>query len=202
MTARVDEANNRLRHEVHDLEERVAELEAERAELQLKLMRARGETGGTVDGGSIERRGLPDALPVAQAVEIDRSAHARDDDGDGRIDRVYVPIEPRDGRGRFVQTAAWARVSVETIPPAGEGEPRTLGWVELDPQALRDAFRSGLTGAHYTVWVSIEAGAVDVEPTTAEGERRTLLVRVRLDDQLTGATLRAERLVGLRAMVD
>lgn len=197
MTAKVDEANNRLRHEVRTFEDRVAELEAENAELRVRLAREQGDP----DQPSVERQALPDALPVAQSVEIGRAAHARDDDGDGVADRVYVPIEPTDGRGRFVQVAARAWVAVETVPQAGAGDPQTLARVEIDPESLRDAFRSGLTGAHYTVWAPIDGDAVDLAPATA-GDDAKLLVRVRLDDQLTGATLRAERLVDLRAMVD
>lgn len=192
-TARVDEANNRLRHEVVELEDRIAALEAERNELATKLERMAAAEAQTDAESAFAA--LPAELPVAQDVAVGRSAHARDDDGDGLVDRVYAPVSTVDGRGRFVQVAATLTVRAAVLPDVDDGEPMQAGRVELDPAALRDAYRTGIAGAHYAVWIPIDPGAA---PVTESGK---MLITIRLEDRLTGAELRADRMIELRNAV-
>jgi hypothetical protein len=83
--------------------------------------------------------------------------------------------------GRLSATAAVLPLDADAV---------TLGRVTLDPLQLRDAYRSGLTGTHYTVQIPIA-----VPP----GQRdATATVKLEFVDGQTGQTRSAERSIPLR----
>jgi|GEM_PF-666300 len=196
--------NDRLRREVLSLESRISSLESGNAELRARLAEA-------------ERRGeapmpesVREALPRAGRLEL--LEPLRDLSVDGRdTGRVRVRVRPIDGRGRFVQVAGSLTVEVIVLPPLLAGangaaraeadhapipmsedrlfrEPpigigaRRLAHVTLTPAELREAYRAGLSAPSY--WVDIPGVFGTPE----------LLVRVRLEDAVTGVTHTAERL--------
>jgi hypothetical protein len=162
-----------LENENRQLARRVEELETE-----LQMAAARPES-------------LPEAVRAAQPhvadIALGRLSHVVDLDEDGRPDRVRLYVEPRDGRGRFVQLVGTLSVNAALMPAEAAAE--TVGRLTLGPLELRDAYRSGITGTHYTIEVP-----VTLPPAAAE---REILVRVVYVDGRTGAEHTAQRAVPL-----
>lgn len=106
---------------------------------------------------------------------------------------LAIHLEPRDGRGRFLQIVGSLELEA-TLLPLG-GEPRLLGRWSYGPLAVRDAWRGGLTGGHYTFRepVSLPHGL----PAPTE-----IVVQLRFEDAIDGgatALLRSVAVVDLEA---
>ena len=89
-----------------------------------------------------------------------------------------------------VRSGEAGRLTVEAllIPAPGEQESSIrLAGAELDPAELREAYRSGLTGAFYIVKLEI--------PADADYDTGSLLIRAELFDGVTGLTHRVERVI-------
>jgi hypothetical protein len=146
--------NDALRARVHELESRVEALEAERDELAAELAAA----GHEVEPDVLE------SVPRVTGLELSRLSHFRDG-------RVVLYVEPLDGRGRFVQLAGELTAVVALLD--GDDGVEMLGEATLDPATLRDAYRSGFSGTHYTVEVEVagdRTGAVaDARVTYVDG---------------------------------
>lgn len=171
--------NDRLRKAMVEKDARIAALEGDKAELIVKL------AGG-------ERRGLhlpPDAaatLPVATGVDVGRFSGLLPASAKGAATGCRVEFSPRDGRGRFVPVAG----SVKARVLLDGAEPRLLGEVALDAAAVREAYRSGLTGTYYECEVPLAA------PLERPGEADpAVVVRLELTDAMTGEVLKAERTI-------
>lgn len=181
-SADIAQANDELRDRVVDLEDEVRELRDLNAELEVKLAAA----GAATPAGELPER-VRASIPRVTRISISRLSHARDDDGDGRVDRLTLYLLPADGRGRFVQLVGEATASA-TVPVVG-GPPLAIGDLTLDAPAVRDAYRSGLTGTHYTIELPVELPEGDPPATCT--------VQVAFDDALTGRRHSASRTVDL-----
>jgi hypothetical protein len=90
------------------------------------------------------------SLSAARRLAVDSSA------GEGATGRgtVALVLVPRDGLGRFLQVAGRLEATFAVLVP---GEPPLPGaTVRLSPAALRDRYRTGFLGEHYTVEAPIE----------------------------------------------
>jgi hypothetical protein len=167
--------NDRLREQVMDLETEVTSLRRANEELEAQLV-------VDTDDPAAAAAEIRANTPRAAAIDISPRSHLqRDETGD----RVIVYVQPRDGRGRFVQLVGHLSVHVALVPTAADA--RTLGRVQLAPGALRDAYRSSFAGTHYTVEVPTET--ID---RAAEAD-----VRVHFNDGWTGRELEGHRSVKL-----
>jgi len=134
--------NDLLRARVMDLETQVQELTDRNQELAAALTQVETPPG---EPPEVVRA----ATPHVVRVEIDRLSHALDEDGDGQVEALKIFVKPADGMGRFVQLAGWLSVHAADLPPGAEA--RTLGRITLDPTEVRQAYRAGFLGTHYTV---------------------------------------------------
>jgi hypothetical protein len=177
-----------LRERVMLLEREVAQLERENAELRAELRQmARREQRVDED--------VLTATPRVTSINIGRLSHARDTLGDGVPDILRLYINPLDGRGRFVALTGPLRVHAAILPERTEAI--TLGRIELDPEAVRDRYRSGITGTHYTIELPIDwPGDVDAEAFITADKR--LMVSVLYEDGWTGEQFATEQAVRIR----
>jgi hypothetical protein len=90
---------------------------------------------------------LAEATPALAAFSVSTLSSATFVDANSA--EVALVFVPTDGRGRFLQVAGSLKVSVAAVV-AGE-TPQPAGSITLGPKALRDAYRSGFMGTHYTV---------------------------------------------------
>lgn len=143
----------------------------------------------------MREQALPDealaALPRLAGVEIGRYTGVRDTGGSPEPDVLDVDIRTFDGRRRFVQVAARMGVDVFRLGPviAGEGHAdrsmERIGAVRLSPMEVREAYRSGLLGANYSVRIPL--------PEDDEAPIADLLLRVEVVDALSGSVYRDEK---------
>jgi len=166
----------RLTGEVQSLESRIAQLEAE-------LAVARRDRPDP----------LPEALPIPVRLELGRlsgavlTTRSRDAEAPPESTLVRLYLQPLDGRGRFAHPLG--DLDVELLGWRPQGDPVLIGRLHLTPAELSDAFRSGLTGTHYTIEIPISP------PLTSD---QSLIVRCRLQDELTGRTTTLERVLPAR----
>lgn len=138
----------------------------------------------------------PDALPPeirentphVASISIGPRSHVRDQDDDGIPDRILVYVTPADGYGRFIQLVGSLSMHAVILPP--DADAITIGRVTLEPFELRAAYRSGITGTHYTIELPIEN-----LPKPAES---TCILRVLFEDGLTGQQRSAEHEVSFQ----
>jgi hypothetical protein len=170
------------RDRIRALEERIIGLERANAELRGAL-------------ASVERADGPDAEVLASMPRVVRLKTAwgggierdRADPGRGML-TVY--LEPLDARDRFVPATGWLELAVFATPgfPA---EPVRVGSLELGPAALRDRWRSGFLGTHYSIECPVD---LDLSPSADSA-----IVQLLFRDGLTGDTLRANATVPIPA---
>jgi hypothetical protein len=158
-----------LREQVLELERSNEQLARRIAELESELAEVSAMPGS-----------LPEDVRAAQPhvveIRIGRLSHVDDVDGDGRPDLLRVYVRPLDGLGRFVQLVGRLSISAALMP---EGRPAvTVGQIALEPMELRSAYRSGLTGTHYTIECPL-----DVPEGTSEED---LVVSAVFTDGATG----------------
>ncbi len=190
-TALAPNQNDALRSQIRDLGEKVKSLEAQRIELQQQIAsmekNAQDKSGADPD--------ILTATPRLATVQIDGSSHFQftepaagstagsDDAGSKRwcIARVY--LEPADGLGRFLQIVGSVKISVFELRAGGQSQ--TLGHGEFSPLQVRDAWRGGLMGTHYTFEI----------PLAGEGWKGQGSVTVKLEfvDGTTGRTFTTQR---------
>jgi len=169
-----------LRERVMTLEREVESLERENAELRATLrVAARQHSDFSPE--------LLAATPRVAELSIGRLSHARSTARDDEPDEIRVYLQPADGRGRFVPLTGIVRVHAVVL---AENEPLTIARVELSPEEIRDAYRAGFTGTHYSIRLPIEWPA-SVNPDAAKSGPIT--VRVTYDDGYSGQRSIAER---------
>lgn len=164
--------NDVLRRQVIDLESQVASLSAERGELQAKLAEMMRERDASLDSGSAAAEVVA-SLPRCAGIEFSRYTGLADRDGTPGPEAIDLYIRPYDGRQRFVQVAGRLSVTATLVPPgsvaepmgtdkagaagtASSPQPRTLAQLELSPNDLREAYRSGPLGTHYSVTLPLD----------------------------------------------
>lgn len=173
--------NDELRQRVLVLERENEQLRSREQEMQIELE----QESRRVESLPSEVR---ESVPHVTELSIGRLSHARDLDDDGRPDEIVIYLTTTDGYGRFVQ--AVGRVSVHAVMfPPGENA-LTVGLLVLDPPALRQAYRSGVSGTHYTIELPIE---LDEDPPAP-----SVVVNVQYEDGRTGAIRSDEREISLR----
>lgn len=184
-----------MRSRIAKLEQRVGELERRNMELIGEM--TRGQCADDLPPAEVRA-----STPHVGEVSIGRYSHGRDHTGDGRADELVIYLRPKDGRGRFVQMVGSVTVSASTVagdgddaeneatvPDSTEQAGRVIGRIELGPTALRDAYRSGATGTHYTVTLPLRPGA--------SAGYDEALVRVTYRDGWTGQVHEAVRRIEL-----
>lgn len=164
--------NDRLRRERHELLEEMAVLRAERDELRAKTREL-----VLLHRSDFDLQVL-DAIPRVASIEIDGLSGLVPAQPGVDVRAVRVHVRPLDGRRRFTQAVGVLTVSCELIPPPGLDVPARTVARTLSPAELRDAYRSGIAGTHYTVELPLSVPASD--------RRGTLLLRAELRDALTG----------------
>ena len=179
---RVARENERLREREIELEQQVEDLTRRVRELEAGLREA--AAAASPEAADPE---VLEATPAVVDLSIGRLSHARDDDEDGRADRILVYVRPTDAQGRFVQLVG--RLSVRAMVFAGEADPVVLAGVDLDPLEVRAAYRSSPMGTHYSVILPLEPGAADAAAET--------LLHALFTDGRTGLEHSAERTIEL-----
>lgn len=171
-----DNENDTLRRQVVDLESQVQALSAERGELQAKLAEILRERDAAVDSGQPGAE-VVESLPRCAGIEFSRYTGLADRDGIPGPEAIDIYLRPFDGRQRFVQVAGRLSITATLVPPgtateplgAGKGSagssvaaspgtaaPRTLAKLDLGPREIREAYRSGPLGTHYTVSLPLD----------------------------------------------
>ena len=176
-----------LKQRVEELERQNRRLDAERGELAAKvseLTHALDAASGSSSGAVVA------ALPRCAGVEFSRLTALVDRDGTPGFEGVDVYLRPIDGRQRFVQVAGTLRVQLLVYPPAdaADATPQIVGEVILDPEGLREAYRSGITGTHYAVLVPLEPPLASQGPVEGVVE-----IVAQFDDAVTGIRHRTVR---------
>jgi hypothetical protein len=178
--------NDRLRREVITLQERIRHLEGRERELSIQLAKSSASLAAASSAD------LQDATPIVTTIEIDSLSGFTPADPSLPASKVVWYISPLDGRGRFVQ--AVGPLSVEALlidsTVGADSSGAIIASATLSPRELRDAYRSGLMGTHYTV----ELPLAKPIPRPA-GSAPTLLLRAQFTDALHGAVHTQERIV-------
>jgi len=174
--------NDGLRREVQALREQVSALEAQRAELQQQLAAA---TTPIAEVGTLDAQ-VAEATPRLVSLVVEGASHFRaggSASGTSTCEAV-IYIKPTDGRGRFMQIVGRARASAFQLH--ADGRVASLGAAEWGPIEVRDAWRDGIFGAHYTLRLPLAAEGW----TCAAG---TVTVRVEFASQPDGRTYASQR---------
>lgn len=156
-----------------EVAERTRERDAARsqvAELQTKLAELTVARDAKIDPEAAE------ALPALAAVPVSGLATARWIDQNHAT--LALVLEPRDGLGRFMQITGTVRASVAALVPGRD--PLPAGKATVGPKALRDAYRSGFLGTHYTIEIALAWEGAEAA--------RAVSVSTEFTDALTGRT--------------
>ena len=154
-----------------ELIERTRERDASRAkvaELETKVAELSVARDAKLDPEAVE------AMPALARVALSTLSTARLIDPNHAA--LALVLEPRDGLGRFMQFTGTVRASVAVLIPGRD--PLPAGYTTIAPKTLRDAYRSGFMGSHYTIDI----------PLTWEGAEpaRSVSVSVEFTDAFTG----------------
>jgi len=173
--------NDGLRREVQGLREQVSALEAQRNELQQQLAAATKP----VEAGSVDAQ-VAEATPQLVSLTLEAGSHylSKGTGSGSSTCEAIVYLKPADGRGRFLQIVGSARASAFQLH--ADGRVVSLGTARWNPIEVRDAWRDGILGAHYTLRL----------PLAAEGWNCggvPVTVRVEFISQPDGRTLSAQR---------
>ncbi|MBI1372837.1 MAG: hypothetical protein GC159_08765 [Phycisphaera sp.] len=176
---KVSAENDRLRAENMDLKDANAKLTQQVAGLEVRVTQLKNEIAG-------KSAPLPEGVdvPVCATVGIGSYSGGFDSNGDSVDDSVRVYLETLDGKSRFIQVIGDAKMSVAVTP--AQGDAKTVGSVSFDARAFDEAYRSGLTGTHYTLVCPVSG----VPAGTTE-----VTVSVSFHDAQTGKTHEAKQLV-------
>jgi len=174
--------NDGLRREVQGLREQVSALEAQRNELQQQLAAA---TKPVAEAGSVDAQ-VAEATPQLVSLTLEVGSHylSKVTGSGSPTCEAIVYLKPTDGRGRFLQIVGSARASAFQLH--ADGRVVSLGTAQWNPIEVRDAWRDGIFGAHYTLRL----------PLAAEGWNcggGPVTVRVEFISQPDGRTLSAQR---------
>ncbi|MCC5827862.1 MAG: hypothetical protein JJU36_00315 [Phycisphaeraceae bacterium] len=141
----------------------------------------------------------PQRLPRLTRLGIGRYSGAIDTTRDGRDDTLRLYLETRDQDGRFLVVAAVARISAVMVPMAAdedEPSPIALGSRSFSAEEFARAYRSGLTGTHYTLEMPIDHERIKHIP--AEHRPELITLQVELTEAATGQRLTRQMPVRVR----
>ena len=161
-----------LREQVQSLEIEVDRLSLQNRELEAALAEATAEAPSrSIDPEAAAARAHLVRIGIGSASMI--TLAAPEPDVAAIPGTLTVHLEPSDGRGRFLQVAG--RVSIQASMPVEGGDPIRLGERSYSPGEVRDAWRSGFMGTHYTFEMPIEAPASAIA-ATADPQASVLVV--------------------------
>lgn len=182
-------ANDELRTRVARLEEENSILKSQRDELAAKL----------AESNRAREHAIPPeilaAIPRCAGIQIDFLSSLFPTDASLPPTTLHVYVAPFDGQQRFVQIVGTLRVeAVQLGDPEGgiTPDPATIATAILTPELLRGAYRSGVTGTHYSVELPI---AERWAPTLRDHD---VLIRAQFADALTGQVQEATRVLKAR----
>ncbi len=124
-------------------------------------------------------------LPRVTAIKFGRYTGVADSDGDGVGDTLRIYLLTLDQKGRFMP--AIGRVAVQAVALRPEQMPLIVAQQTIEPADFDKAYRTGLTGSHYT----LEAHLSELLP---QGVDR-VTVTASFADADTGTTLTYEQVV-------
>ncbi|MEM1330841.1 MAG: hypothetical protein AAGG07_09795 [Planctomycetota bacterium] len=168
--ARIAKENDRLRLEREALSDRVDSLKSQNAELRARVAELTREVDADASA----------MLPRVASLSLDVDVLDR-----GEQQVLRAKVTPRDGRNRFVQAVGSLRADVVRVDADGSSSVEVSA--SLDPNALRNSYRSGFGGSGYVVEFTVNVPD-DAEPGFSR------LVRVSFDDAITGLVHEAEAL--------
>lgn len=169
-----DQALNELRVENHQLATQVQTLQTDIDRRLAEIQQLKQQTTPRPADPALANA----ELPRLTTLKLDRYSAALDTDRDGGDDAVRLYVRTLDQLGRFLPVGG--KLSVRLINAHAQ-PPTVIAQTTLDPASLDKAYRSGLTGTHYTVQLPLP------QPTPAE--LRQITVVVELTDAQTGATV-------------
>lgn len=161
--------NDELRRKVAEQQRQIESLAAARDELSVKLLAKARDAGADPEAVA--------ATPAVSRLEIDALSTLLPPEGKAPVTGVRVHLRTLDGRQRFTQ--AVGVMTVELLDASGT----TVASNRVGPAALRDAYRSSVTGTHYTIETPVAAPAAGT----------TFTLRVRFEDALTGRPFEATK---------
>jgi hypothetical protein len=174
---RTSEANDKLRKENLELRRQVDDLQA-KADLRVaeidRLQKQVNHPQPAVEGA---------VAPQLTKITFDRLTGPVDTNSDHKDDTVRVYLRTLDQQGRFLPVAGVAKVQVTGVAPGRD--PVVLVDKTFDPKAFDAAYRSGLTGTHYTLELPL--------PQPLPDGVRSVMIIAHLTDTLTRSTFTAER---------
>ena len=132
--------NLALTHEIWDLR---AKADARAEQIESLQERLRG-LSTTIEGAD---------PPRLVKLRFGRYSGAINSDGTGRIDLVRVYLRTLDQHGRFMPVAGRAVIRVVRLDP--DTPPQTLAERAYEPAEFDQAYRSGITGTHYTLQLEL-----------------------------------------------
>lgn len=161
--------NDELRRKVAEQQRQIESLAAARGELDAKL------AANALDAGADPE--VAAATPVVSVLEIDSLSTLLPLEAKEPATGLRVHVRTLDGRRRFTQAVGVMTVELK------DGAGATLATGRVGPVALRDAYRSSVTGTHYTIETPL--------PSSAQG--KTFTLSVTFEDALTGRRLEASK---------
>ncbi len=182
---RVSSENDRLRAENLELKRNVETLQ-QRVKARVAELDAQRAASGSPGSSDPALTGAD--VPQAASLHFGRYSAAVDGDQDGQRELLRLYLMPRDQFGRFLPTAGALQAQAVWVQPGTQ--PVVLGETSLTPAQWDQAYRTGITGTHYTVELPLPA------PLPAQADSAT--VKVALTDAATGRTLTAEMTATLR----
>ena len=176
--------NDRLRKENLGLQEQVGQLQKN---ITLRI----AEIQAMEQMVAATRPALPDLklsdLPQAVVVKFDRYTGPIDTNADGNDDTIRIYVRTLDQQGRFIPVTAKANLQAVQLAP--EQPPRLIAEVNVAPPEFDKAYRSGMTGTHYTFDLPLKSLPADVKQVT---------LKVTLTDASTGVTMSCEQAFALK----
>lgn len=173
--ALVPNESDRLREELAAASDARDRAESRAKELESRLATLARERRGEVDPE------VAAALPALASVTLSSKSTARLAAADsapeeGGVLSVALIVSPADGLSRFIQITGTLRLTVAALVAGADAvETKT---VTVGPKALRDAYRSGFLGTHYTVECTV--------PWKGDAPPRALSLAGEFTDGLTG----------------
>ncbi len=172
-----------LRYENEELRGRIRALERQRDHLlgQVRTLEQRLDRRAHLPEVS------PGEIPAAARIAFARHSGALDSSGDGRDDTLRLYVQTFDQKGRFIPIVGRADLQAVALRPGQD--PLLVLERTWEPPDFSRAYRSGLTGTHYT----LEAPLPDDLPEAIT----ELTVNLTVTDAATGAELRRQMVVPL-----
>jgi hypothetical protein len=171
-------ANDALRAELatRTTERDAAVARASELETKLKAAEAAASGGGDPEADA--------ARPALARIAVSSLTTVRTR-GSAEADLALIVV-PTDGLGRVIQVAGTLKVSVAALVPGSEPVP--AGSLVLRPLELRDRYRTGFMGTHYTVELPLAWRATG-------GDATAFAVAVEFTDGASGCAFTASATV-------